>query len=286
AAMNQGAFDFLCKPLDFSDLETTIEKCVVHVHELREALRSREENQLLRVLVGHGVVDRFLASVRATDNLGCRIFDATVAYVDVAKFSNVLANAQPQSVLAHLNTHFDLFVAELAARGGVVSRFVGDAVVAIFEGEDHLERAIEACLAVAARARTLDPVAARGIIGECAITVGVDTGPVIAGGIGSKGLGRIEHTVIGTPVSTAARLQSVAQPNEILITSAVEQRLAGLYVCEMVGERALRSGEEPATLFHIVGLQRPSYVRRVDSTRDLIEPTIVLPARIQSKSTS
>jgi eukaryotic-like serine/threonine-protein kinase len=253
AAMNRGAFDFLSKPIDFEDLQHTIHKCVAHVDQLRAALQSREENDLLRALVGYGVVERHLAALRATGRLDYEVCEATVAFIDVARFSRVLAAESPHVVFAHLNVHFEIFLAEVQARGGVVRRFVGDAAMAVFEGPDHLTRAVDACLAVLVRTRNVDVNTVSGVVGTCAATFGVASGLVIAGGAGSADLGHFEHVVLGEPVSTAARLQSIACADEILVAAEAVAKLSGRYALERT-DRALERREcDPAAVFRVIG---------------------------------
>lgn len=269
AAMNRGAFDFLSKPIDFEDLQHTIVKCVTHVDQLRASLHSREENDLLRALVGNGVVERHLAALRATGRLDYEVCEATVAFIDVACFSGVLAVESPHVAFAHLNAHFEIFISEVQARGGVVRRFIGDAVMALFEGPDHMYRAVEACLAVIARTRNVDASSVSGVVGVCAATFGVASGLVIAGGAGSADLGHFEHVVLGEPVSTAARLQSIACADEVLVAGDAATKLSDRYSLEETDCALERRGQVSLTVFRVIGpLARAEDV--TETSRDAI----------------
>jgi class 3 adenylate cyclase/tRNA A-37 threonylcarbamoyl transferase component Bud32 len=253
AAMNRGAFDFLGKPIDFDDLERTIAKCASDASAVRRALESREENGILRTLVGHGVVDRLLSKIRATESLRNESLSGTVLFADVYGFSSVVARETPDVVFAHLNAHFDVFVPEVQARRGTVTRFVGDAVMAVFEGSDHLPRAVEAALSIRERIQALEGT---GLARRPGVAIGIDSGSLVVGGSGSVALGRIEHTVLGEPVGVAARLQSIAGENEILVTSRLSAMLPQ-YRSEPF-RTTLLAPQRAVPLARIVGKARPT----------------------------
>jgi serine/threonine protein kinase/class 3 adenylate cyclase len=255
AAMNRGAFDFVCKPIDFDDLERTIDKCAADVSALRGALRSHEENHLLRTLVGCGAVDRHLASLRATGALGYQQYEATVAFLDVGRFSEVVRSREPAQVFGHLNAHFELFAAELLARGGSVNRFIGDCLLAIFDGPGHLERATEACITIIRRVKSLDQGSIGDLVASPSVTIGLDTGWLIAGGVGSIDIGRLEHMVLGAAVSTAARLQVAAPHQTLLVSARLAERLQTHYECMSYGLLRLDARSEPVPVFQVLGLK-------------------------------
>ena len=115
-----------------------------------------------------------------------------------------------------LNRFFALVVDEIDARGGLVNKFVGDAVLAVFGAPmtvpDHAGSALAAARAIARRLPTEVPEAAAGI--------GVATGRAVAGNVGDRR--RFEYTVIGDPVNEAARLTELAKtaPHRLLASAA------------------------------------------------------------------
>lgn len=247
AAMNRGAFDFLGKPIDFDDLQATIEKCAAHASMVRKALQSTEENQMMRALLGQGVADRWLAALRNAESALHEATRATVVFVDIHGFARTLSQPLPEHAFERLNEHFALFIRELQAKEGTVSRFVGDAVLAIFEGDGHLRRALDACLAirVQSRARVAEGRAESGE--SFGVAIGVDTGLIMRGPAGSAALGHVEPSLIGDPVSTAARLQGMAERDEVLIAACALREVADDYQCEQDARRTVptRGGVEP-----------------------------------------
>ncbi|APR78163.1 Adenylate cyclase [Minicystis rosea] len=222
-AMNRGAFDFLVKPIDFKDLELTIDKTIKHAREVRRTVRSTEENSILRMFVNTGIVERLLPMIRTADVSPSETIEATVAFVDVCNFTAVVRSTPPDQALRTLNANFEIIVPEVTSRGGVVDKFVGDAVMAVFRGDAHAQRAVDACVA----ARTaLSDLAARTGAGSAyalGVAVGIDTGPMLSGSIGSKVVSRLDYTVLGEVVNTAAHLQARAGKGQILVSEAVQQ---------------------------------------------------------------
>ncbi|HET9957781.1 MAG TPA: protein kinase, partial [Polyangiaceae bacterium] len=107
AAMNQGAFDFLGKPIDFGDLTRTIDKSAANTHLIRQELASREENDVLRALIGRGLADRLVTLVKAADRERYTSFEGTVVWVELPVPSDVFARANAAQLLELLNRRLD-----------------------------------------------------------------------------------------------------------------------------------------------------------------------------------
>ena len=116
-----------------------------------------------------------------------------------------------------LRANFEVIVPELLAKGGVVDKFLGDAVMAVFQGPDHLSRALSACVAVRAQMAAVARRAGKGSPYTQGICVGLSTGQVLSGSVGSQAYGRLDYTVLGEVVNAAAHLARAALPGEILV---------------------------------------------------------------------
>ena len=244
-AMNRGAFDFLVKPIDFEDLRATLEKTLKHVRELRRLLRSTEENDLLRMFVHGGVVERVLSAVRAPLGVAGEKVEGTVVFIDVKDFTPLTRGDQPDAAIQRLNANFEVIVPELTSRGGVVDKFVGDAVMAVFRGQGHLGRALDACLSARQQLRAMAFRAGEGSPYEHGVCIGVDSGELVSGSIGAKGLGRLDYTVLGDVVNTAAWLASIAGRDQILIREELGQQLESGFECSPIGARSLPGSSVP-----------------------------------------
>jgi serine/threonine protein kinase/class 3 adenylate cyclase len=268
-AMNRGAFDFLIKPIDFKDLEITIDKTIKHVRDVRKTIRSTEENSILRMFVSNGIVERLLPMIRDADVMPNEVVSATVAFIGVGQPPHsAAAQLSPDALVRRLNANFEVIVPEITSRKGVIDKFVAGAVMAVFRGKDHVERAIDACVAarsqlklMAARAGDTSPYA-------LGMSAGIDAGNVVSGSVGSKSLGRLDYTVLGNVVSVAAHLQSIAEPDQIFISETAYTAAHESFTCERVGLKEVPGLKELAAVYNIVDRASERAVPRDGETRD------------------
>ncbi|MGI4832219.1 MAG: adenylate/guanylate cyclase domain-containing protein [Janthinobacterium lividum] len=252
AAMNGGAFDFVCKPVDFTDLEVTIEKTASHVQQLRDTMRAIQENNILKMYVDETVINFMARPGFENKLLASETIEATVMFVDICGFT-ALSETQPAAtVVGLLNTYFDQVVQEIIAHGGYIDKFMGDAVMAVFRGEYHLDRALDAALAVRTQLQGSSQALPGGHEYHPAISIGINTGEMVSGNIGSATLKRLDYTVIGDTVNVSQRLQSAAKQNQIVITDAIYQRIKESFQCAPIGELKLKNKELPMMTYEVV----------------------------------
>ena len=123
----------------------------------------------------------------------------------------------PSDRVRTLNANFEVIVPAVTNRGGVVDKFLGDAVMATFRGDHHVTRALEASLDVRMQLRTLALRAGQDSPFALGVSIGVATGEMLSGEIGSKAFGRLDYTILGEVPRTAAILQALATKNQILV---------------------------------------------------------------------
>lgn len=250
-AMNRGAFDFVTKPINFEDLALTMDKTIEHVLQTRETLKAIKENNILKMYVDDTVLNfmggrEFESALMVNDTI-----EATVAFIDICRFTEISEKEEADTVVTILNNYFDVIVKEIIGQGGYVDKFIGDAVMAVFQGEYHLDKAIEASLAVRASINSLPELKAhKGYAPKVAI--GINSGEMISGNIGSETLKRLDYTVIGDSVNTAQRLQSIAAPEQIIISEEAYQQVKESFQCEKVDEVMLRHKADPVTIYNVM----------------------------------
>ncbi len=252
-AMNHGAFDFVTKPIDFQDLELTIEKTLTQVRLLRQQQQSEHENNILKMYVDGGVI-AFMAHPDAAggDLLRGEIIEASVAFVDVCGFTALSEQLAPTAVVALLNSYFDQMVAAIVAHGGLVDKFMGDAVMAVFRGDDHLRRALLAARAIRRNlAASTRPLPA-GVAQRPAVSIGVNSGEMVSGNIGSASLKRLDYTVIGDTVNLAQRLQAAAAPGQIVVSESTRAQLEDDFETAFVSEVKLKNKSLPVCLYQVL----------------------------------
>jgi adenylate cyclase len=146
----------------------------------------------------------------------------TVLFLDIRDFTAFAEHAEPQEVVALLNSFWELVVPVLLRHGGNANKFIGDGLLGVFGApqrlDDHAERAVEA-------AREIVRLVRERYRGEVGVGVGVNSGPVVAGTVG--GGGRVEFTVIGDAVNTASRVEAATREtgDDVLITEATRAAL-------------------------------------------------------------
>jgi len=253
AAMNRGAFDFVVKPVDFDDLDLTMEKTILHVRQLQETLKAIKENNILKMYVDENVLNFMNSKEMETSLLKSELLEATVLFVDVCGFTAITEQVPANEVVTLLNTLFDSIVKEIIAQGGHVDKFMGDAVMAVFRGDYNLDRAIDAALAVKNHIAAAAPVNLGGMTYKPEVSIGINSGEMVSGNIGSVSLRRLDYTVIGDAVNLAQRLQSAAKAGQILITEAVFQTAKESFECIPAGEFVLKNKALPVVAYEVVG---------------------------------
>ncbi|XXY50307.1 protein kinase [Sorangium sp. So ce269] len=270
-AMNRGAIDFLLKPINLEDLEVTLKKTVRCAEEHRRRTRSDEENDLLRKYTSAALVER-LQRLGPVDATATEAMEATVVFVGVFRFTRVVRERPPAEAIRLLNAHFEVIVPELLAYGGAVDRFVGDAVVAVFRGPEHLERALSACIAVCAQLDRLARCEGEGSPDAHGVCTGISKGNVLAAGIGSHACGQLGYMVLGEAVIAASQLARAALPGEILVDRAVCEAAGRGFAFKAAGARSVWPRAEPSTVYIVVpgdpALLSPAEEPTVDVTRD------------------
>ncbi|MCW5746782.1 MAG: response regulator [Alphaproteobacteria bacterium] len=254
-AMNRGAFDFLTKPIDFADLQTTIDKTVRHIDLLREAQRRQMAAER-----AYASLSRYfspnLAARLADDGggleLGGQRREVASLFTDITGFTTLAETLDPARLAALLNDYLAGMTDIVFAHDGTVAKIVGDALHVLFgapaDQPDHATRAVACALALDAfaedfRARQM----AQGI--ELGATrIGVHAGPAIVGNFGG---GRFfDYTAYGDTINIAARLQAANKQlgTRLCVSAAVASR-TGDFCGRPVGDVVLRGRSEPIRCF-------------------------------------
>lgn len=250
-AMNRGAFDFITKPINFEDLALTMEKTIRHCVQLKETLKAIRENSILKMYVDETVLNfmdsrEFESSLMANESV-----EATIVFIDICGFTSISENESPDAVVKLLNSYFEIMVNEIIAQGGYIDKFIGDAVMAVFRGNYHLDRAIDASLAVRNKI-TGSPLVPENVSFLPQVSIGINSGEMISGNIGSATLRRLDYTVIGDTVNTAQRLQSAAEPGQILINQNAYEKVKESFNCRKVGEVSLKHKTDQVVIYEVL----------------------------------
>jgi adenylate cyclase len=253
--MNRGAFDFLTKPIDFSDLELTIDKTIRHVVMMREARRRQADAERAHASLSRYFSPQVAARLASDiDSAGMEVHrrDVSVIFTDITGFTSLVETAEAEVLGALLNEYVGGMTDVVFAHEGTVAKIIGDAIHILFNAPgdqpDYATRAI-AC------AHDLDVWAegfrerwkAKGV-NFGATRIGVHAGPALVGNFGGSRF--FDYTAHGDTINTAARLETA---NKYLGTricvSAVVADGANNFRGRPVGDLLLRGRSEPLRAF-------------------------------------
>ena len=251
-AMNRGAFDFVCKPVDFEDLDLTMEKTIVHVRQLQETMKAIKENNILKMYVDENVLNFMNHKEFEGSLMKNELIDATVMFIDVCGFTAITEQVPANTVVTLLNGLFDNIVKEILAQGGNVDKFMGDAVMSVFRGDYHLDKAIDVALVVREQLKNMAEIQLGDISYKPEVSIGINSGEMVSGNIGSASLKRLDYTVIGDTVNLSQRLQSAAKAGQIIITEEVYHKAKESFKCEKIGEVVLKNKAKPVTIYEVI----------------------------------
>lgn len=249
-AMNRGAFDFLTKPVNFEDLEITMEKTIRYVKQLQDTVMAIRENKILRMYVDESVLQFMNQKEIEESILANESIVASVAFIDINGFTKITECESADEVVKLLNLYFDVISKVIIKHGGYIDKFIGDEVMAVFKGEHHLDQAIEASLDIRQAIEKL-PEAGNSHY-HPKVSIGINSGEMISGNIGSAGLKRLDYTVIGDVVNTAKRIQSVAREGEIIIPESCVDKIKDSFKVKKVGELTLKNKAKPVSVYQVL----------------------------------
>jgi len=229
---------------------------VIEQSSLNEQIRA-EEQMRTRLERFHSpqVIDMILKGSQQTkDNvMEPQDVTATILFTDIIGFTRLSEQLPPREVNMLLNQYFSRMTDTIFKYDGTLDKYIGDALMAVFgapiEKEDDAERAIMAAQ---------EMVKELGIMMQSIdenkkfkIRVGINTGRIVAGNIGSPK--RMEYTVIGDPVNTASRLETLAGPNQILIGEETYQLVKDKFTINEVGPRKVKGKRAEIMVYEVAG---------------------------------
>lgn len=200
-----------------------------------------------------GPVERLLGTDSAPASLGVM---ATILFADIRGFTGIAQRLGPSGTVALLNEYFDVIVGCLEREGGLLDKFIGDAVMATFgvpasSGEDE-DRAVRAAVRMLRALGRWNRTRAESGLPAIEIGIGINSDVVVAGDIGSAS--RTDYTVIGDGVNLAARLQRATRVyrTPVLISERTRGLLKGRHRLRRVDTVRVRGRAEPVTIHEVL----------------------------------
>jgi adenylate cyclase len=261
-AMNRGAFDFVTKPIDFGDLETTIAKTLRHVEFLRQARERQAEAERAHAQLSRyfspNLAQRLGSDPGAVELEGQRREIATL-FTDIANFTALVETLEPSTLGGLLNEYLTGMTDIVFAHDGTVAKIIGDALHVLFgapgEQSDHGARAVVCALeldeyAQAFRERSHKKGLALGVT-----RIGVHTGPAIVGNFGGERF--FDYTAYGDTINVAARLEAANKQlgTRICVSATLADKVEG-FRGRPIGDLMLRGKTEPLRAFEPLPLEQ------------------------------
>ena len=234
-----------------------IARIKAHFNVMTAQLRERE---LLRETFGKYVsieVARELLKSGKMDPGGEEI-EATVLFCDIRNFTSISEKIGAKELVEMLNSYFSFITAPIIENRGVINKFIGDAVMAIYIPQlGSVDHASDALASAIKMREALADFNINGIkpAGDIKFGIGIHTGTLVAGNIGTAS--RLEYTVIGDTVNIASRVESKTKDfqADILITSDVHKITAPAFAnvkFEKAGETMLKGKDRPVEIYRIL----------------------------------
>jgi adenylate cyclase len=233
-AMNRGAFDFVTKPVDLSDLEITVRKALSNIAKAREMDRRRMAAERARNNLSRYFSPNIVELLAAQDEpLGAgRRETVAVLFADIVAFTRMAEVMAPEDVLALLREFHARMTAQIFASGGTVDQYMGDGIFAVFgapaASPDDAANALNCAEMMLSALQRWNDEREREGDPRLDIGIGLNYGPVVLGDVGSEH--SMSFTAIGDTVNTAARLQVLtrALQTPLVVGDAVVQAIKAL----------------------------------------------------------
>jgi len=226
-----------------------------HTASEKELLQST-----LQKYMSQEVCDRLLGDPARHAKLGGEAEEVAVLFADLRGFTRFAERHAPEHVVAVLNRTLTELTAPLRMYGGILDKYIGDGFLAFFEPSPDLsgaaQRAVDAARVMQRAFRNLWVDAPAEALRELGLGIGISTGRVVVGNVGSEDA--MDYTVVGDAVNVASRLQSLAEGGDILVSHSAHQLLDNEDDAEVMRLTKLRGRREPMNVFKLRSDKRDS----------------------------
>ncbi|RLC89456.1 MAG: hypothetical protein DRI37_03750, partial [Chloroflexi bacterium] len=198
--------------------------------------------------------------------------EITVLFADAVNFTHLSASLDAESVFELINDLLGRLVACVHRYDGVVDKFTGDGLMAVFGApvahENDVELAVRAALDMQKATAEFATIAQTKLGAPLQVRIGIHSGPAIAGILGTQE--QAAYTVIGETVNLAARLESLAQPGHVWTSEYVYQRVQALFDFQSIGTVPIKGIDTPLAVYDVLGDRaKPLSIRGLAGTQPI-----------------
>lgn len=242
----------------FASIATQSAMAIDNARLYEQMLEAEKKRANLGRFLSPAIVDMVMHEGAALELGGARRI-VTTMFCDIRGFSLIAERTTPDQLVSLLNEHFTAMTEIIFRYHGTLDKYIGDEIMAVFgaplANEDDARRAVCAALAMQEMNATLNLVRAAEGRPTFDVGIGVDTGEVVAGYVGSPD--RMEFTVVGDRVNTARRLCSLAGPRQVVVGESTFQLVQKGVEARTIGTVMLKGKEMPVHAFEIVRVKIP-----------------------------
>lgn len=288
-ALTAGADDYLIKPLDYQETFIKVERVLEGSHLRKEQVRLQEElaaahselqaryselegsyrrireleektRELFKRYLPSPVV-RYLIDDPSRANLGGDRREVSILVADLRGFTALAERMDPEALIEVVNAYLTSATEVVSAQEGVLDKFMGDAVMALYNAlvpqPDHALRAIRTAFALreTLQRHDMEPSLHFGF--------GISTGEVVVGNVGSEAL--MNYTAIGDAVNVAFRLQEQAKEEQILLSGSTWDQVRDLVEVRSLGRMSIKRRAEAAEVYEALSLKAEAVTRQAPS---------------------
>jgi len=205
-------------------------------------------------LLSPNIAERVMSGQLEVRLGGQRVDECTVFNSDIRGFTAMSENTQPEELVEMMNGYFELMVDTIFKYEGTLDKFMGDGIMALWGApvvhKDDAIRSVYCALEMSSVLGDFNRMRLDRDQAPLAIGIGIHTGPLVAGYIGSSKA--LSYTVIGDVANTSARLCSVALPGQIVVSEMTHERLSGRFETEELPPAKVKGKEKPLRLFNVI----------------------------------
>ncbi len=245
-----GLTSYLVKPF-------STDKCIAIVERVLAESRLSRYKEASRLYISEGAVRAAeeLSMSGVKGEVRAKEVDATLLFSDISGFTSMSSRMSPKDVVAILNEAFDALCIVIRDQGGDIDKFIGDAIMAVFEDrpdrdEPHALRAVRAAWGMQQALTRFNANREKPLI----MRIGLNAGPVVRGDIGSRFVRR-DYTCIGDVVNRAQRHESKAPLGGVLMSMSVYDRVKKLVQAEEMTGLTFKGIDEPQSAFVLQGFK-------------------------------
>jgi adenylate cyclase len=243
-----GASAYLVKPFAQDKCIATVERTLAE-----QRLLAYKEASSLYISAGarqaaeqHAIAGD-LSSVRADER------EMAVLFSDLVGFTSMSLRLSPRQVIELLNDYFDIMCPIVIGHQGDIDKFIGDAVMAVFDEIPGYPSPAERATRAAYEMQSAMPTFNEGREVQLEMRIGVNTGPLVRGDLGSKFFRR-DYTVIGDTVNRANRYETQCPPGGVLISESTFEQIADLLTTERLDDLELKGVDQPVSAYVVTSI--------------------------------